>query len=55
MTGKDHVWHARRIQRAWTLALRAAEAGDTETKEQWLAEWQRLCNEFIAAVELEAQ
>lgn len=52
MTGKDHVWHARRIRRAWTMVVRCAELGDRAGKELWLVEWQRLCNEYIASVEV---
>lgn len=51
MTGGEHNWHARAIHRAWVMVLRHAERGDQARKEQWLAEWQRLCNEYIANVE----
>ena len=53
MTGQDHAMAARRIARAWTMVLRSAERGDLRAKEAWLTEWQRLCNEHIASVELD--
>lgn len=51
MNASEHVMVARRIQRAWTMVLRSAERGDKLAKEQWLTEWQRLCNEYISSVE----
>ena len=33
------------------MVLRSAERGDRVAKEQWLTEWQQLCNEYIATVE----
>lgn len=53
MTGAQRAAEARRIARAWQMVLRHAERGNTEAKEQWLAEWQKLCNAYIATVEID--
>lgn len=53
MTGSEHNDHAKRIRRAWVMVLRHAERGNRAAKEQWLTEWQRLCNEYIASVEFD--
>lgn len=54
MTGQEETMAARRIRRAWTMMLRHTKAGNTETASAWMAEWQRLCNEHIAAVQMES-
>jgi hypothetical protein len=55
MTGQDHAMTARRIARAWTMVLRSADRGDQRAKEQWLHEWQQLCNAYIASVEVDSK
>ena len=52
MTANERVQQARRIARAWAMVLRSAESGNAQAKEQWLTEWQRLCNELIATIEV---
>ena len=45
-------WTQKRINRAWTMYLRARERGDEVVAAQWMSVWQNLCNEVIAQTEV---